>query len=173
MDLSAFSAFNWTAQSANHSSHGFSVASSPPNTSSYQTVVSVSQRCFFHLPGYSYAPSAVFIPEPIGSYMIYPDEVWWLWPLFPDNVSWLQGFPQKKRIYHLAIPRHSDIKNATGAGSKDIKWMGWHSFSLRCTQKWNSHRTIYRLCSGPFTVNRESKILKKSLMARSRRKRKS
>ena len=68
------------------------------HTHCYQTVVSVSQRCFFHLPGYSYASSAVFIPEPIGSYMIYPDEVWWLWPLFPDNDSWLQGFPQKEDL---------------------------------------------------------------------------
>ena len=67
----------------------------------------------------------------------------------------------RKRIYHLAIPRHSDIKNATGAET-EYKMNGMTQFlSYAITQEWNSHKIIYRCAVGPSQLIANPRFFKK------------
>ena len=72
----------------------------------------------------------------------------------------------RKRIYYLAIPRHSDIKNATGAETEYKMNRMTQFLSYAITQEWNSHRIIYCCVVGPSQLIENPRFLKKSLMAR-------
>lgn len=165
MDLSAFSAFHWTARSANHSSHGFLVAFSlqtPPRITLWcLSPRGVSFICLSTVmpPQQSLYPSPLLLTSSIQTRYDGSDHYVQIMTLDSKVCS-------RKRIYHLAIPGHSDIKNATGAET-EYKMNGWHSFLPMLLHKSELSQNHISLCSGPFTVNRESKIFKKkSLMAR-------
>ena len=127
MDLSAFSAFHWTARSANHSSHGFSVAFSlqtPPRITPWcPSPRGVSFICLGPVmpPQRSLYPSSSVLTPSTQMRHDGSDHYFQIMTLDSKVCS-------RKRIYHLAIPGHSDIKNATGAET-EYKMNGWHGFS--------------------------------------------
>lgn len=65
--------------------------------------------------------------KPIGSYIIYPDEVRWFWPLFPNNYSSSRFVAE--RGFTILLFLGILISKMQLGHRLNIKWMEWHSFS--------------------------------------------